>query len=117
MLGASRGRRRSLPQGEDRYIPSALLQQAGFHRHKLRPRNIAGSGRDTGETTTAEPSTEGSLVPRLDMHRQKSFVVTPRWYDSRFSERPMFLQATDDTSRQVRKEAIRKCSTWLFKYT
>ena len=57
------------------------------------------------------------LLPSGARRREGTFVITPMGYDSRFSDRPVMLDVTDETPEEVKEQAFTKCRDWLIKHT
>ncbi len=49
--------------------------------------------------------------------REKTFVITPMGYDSRFVEMNTLTIDADETPKEVKDKAIKKCTDWLTKHT
>ena len=57
------------------------------------------------------------VLPPGACRREGTFVITPMGYDSRFSDRPVMLDVTDETPEEVKEQAFTKCRDWLIKHT
>ena len=57
------------------------------------------------------------LLPSSAPRKQGTFVITPMGYDSRFRDRPVMLDVTDETPEEVKEHAFVKCRDWLIKHT
>ena len=57
------------------------------------------------------------LLPSSVPRKEGTFVITPMGYDSRFSDRPVMLDVTDETPEEVKEHAFVKCGDWLIKHT
>ena len=62
-------------------------------------------------------SLRNGLLPSGAHKREGTFVITPMGYDSRFSDRPVKLDVTDETPEEVKEQAFMKCRDWLIKHT
>ena len=56
-------------------------------------------------------------LPSGTHRREGTFVITPMGYDSRFNDRPVMLDVTDETPEEVKEQAFMKCRDWLIKHT
>ncbi len=49
--------------------------------------------------------------------REKTFVITPMGYDSRFAEMNSLTIDSEEIPKEVKDKAIKKCNDWLTKHT